>query len=72
MAELFLPPHYKETDSPTLFLAGPIEGAWDWQTEAIKQIDDDPRSEGIIVASPRKDYSRQEKSLMATNRSNGN
>lgn len=51
---LLTPPEIVETDGPVIFLAGPIQGAPDWQTEAAKHIYDlDP---SIVVASPRKDY----------------
>jgi hypothetical protein len=48
------PPEIVETETPVIFLAGPIQGARDWQTDAaelIHTIDAD-----ITVASPRKDY----------------
>tara|TARA_Y100000114_G_scaffold129584_1_gene127054 strand:+ start:569 stop:1072 length:504 start_codon:yes stop_codon:yes gene_type:complete len=48
------PPEIIETGSPVIFLAGPIQGAPDWQTPAAGFIHDiDPT---IVVASPRKDY----------------
>lgn len=48
------PPEIIETDSPVIFLAGPIQGAPDWQTPAASLIHDiDPT---ITVASPRKNY----------------
>lgn len=56
MAERLLiqPPEIAETDGPLIFLAGPIQGARDWQTEAAATIHDiDP---AIVVASPRRDY----------------
>lgn len=43
-----------ETDGPVLFLAGPIQGAPEWQQTAagiIHSLDS-----GIVVASPRRDY----------------
>lgn len=48
------PPEIVETEEPVIFLAGPIQGAPDWQSVAARLIHDiNPR---IIVASPRKDY----------------
>ena len=48
------PPEIVETDRPVIFLAGPIQGAPDWQSEAASLIHEyDP---SIIVASPRKNY----------------
>lgn len=48
------PPEIVETDAPVIFLAGPIQGAPDWQSEAATIIHDIDAT--IIVASPRKDY----------------
>lgn len=48
------PPEIVETDGPVIFLAGPIQGAPDWQTTAANLIHDIDSS--IIIASPRKDY----------------
>ena len=51
---LIQPSEVVETDGPVIFLAGPIQGAPDWQTTAAGFIHDaDP---SIIVASPRRDY----------------
>ncbi len=51
---LIQPPEIIETSGPVIFLAGPIQGASNWQTEAASIIHDlDPL---IIVASPRRDY----------------
>ncbi len=51
---LLQPPEIVEVHGPVIFLAGPIQGAPEWQTEAASQIHClDP---GIIVASPRRDY----------------
>lgn len=56
MAErlILTPPEIVETTEPVIFLAGPIQGAPDWQSEAAEFIHDiDPT---IVVASPRKEY----------------
>lgn len=48
------PPEIVDVDGPVIFLAGPIQGAPDWQTVAADVIHDlDP---AVVVASPRKDY----------------
>lgn len=54
MGEVFTPPEIKDTSSPLVFLAGPIQGAPDWQAQAINtimELDDE-----IDIASPRRDY----------------
>jgi hypothetical protein len=49
---LILPPDYPEIDEPLIFLAGPIQGAVNWQAEAITLIHGcDPT---ITIASPRR------------------
>ncbi|TAK37121.1 MAG: hypothetical protein EPO30_11105 [Lysobacteraceae bacterium] len=48
------PPEIIETDRPVIFLAGPIQGGPDWQSEAVNLIHDLDSS--LIVASPRRDY----------------
>jgi len=56
MAERLLlqPPEIVETNGPVIFLAGPIQGAPEWQSEAASTIHDiDP---SVIVASPRRAY----------------
>lgn len=51
---LLQPPEIVGVDRPVVFLAGPIQGAPDWQSEAAATIHDiDPL---VIVASPRKQY----------------
>ncbi|MFZ1250097.1 MAG: nucleoside 2-deoxyribosyltransferase domain-containing protein [Candidatus Microsaccharimonas sp.] len=48
------PPEIVEATEPVIFLAGPIQGAPDWQTTAARLIHDiDP---AITVASPRRNY----------------
>jgi len=48
------PPDIVEVDTPLIFLAGPIQGAPDWQSKAATIIHDSEPS--IVVASPRKEY----------------
>jgi len=51
---LLQPPEIVETHGPVIFLAGPIQGAPDWQTEAATTIHKiDPT---VVIASPRRDY----------------
>lgn len=52
---LFLtPPEIVDTHSRVIFLAGPIQGAPDWQPLAAEMIHE--RDDSIVVASPRKEY----------------
>lgn len=52
--KLILPPNYlKKIDGPLIFLAGPIQGAWDWQEKAINIIQ--TIAPDICIASPRRD-----------------
>lgn len=51
---LLTPPEIVETDGPVIFIAGPVQGAPNWQPLAASIIHD-LRPE-ITVASPRKDY----------------
>jgi len=48
------PPEIIETPDNIIFLAGPIQGAPDWQSTAADIIHDLDGS--AVVASPRKDY----------------
>ena len=56
MATVIIPPKTTRLRQPVVFLAGPIQGAADWQSEAIKLLRDVP---GIIVASPRRGIRRK-------------
>jgi len=56
MAIIYVP-DYKEIKSPLIFLAGPIQGAEDWQEKAIKKISES--NPGLSIASPRGDYSKR-------------
>ena len=47
-------PEYIEVEGPMIFLAGPIQGADDWQKQAIAYIQ--KRAPEIHIASPRRDY----------------
>ncbi len=51
---LVQPPEIVETPDRIIFLAGPIQGAPDWQAVAVRTIHDIDSS--VVVASPRKDY----------------
>ncbi|OJJ16403.1 hypothetical protein BKI52_34510 [marine bacterium AO1-C] len=53
--KLIFPPDYIEVqDTPVVFLAGPIQGAPEWQTEATKILQ--KLAPEIYIASPRKKY----------------
>jgi hypothetical protein len=51
MTKAIIPPAYAHVEGPLVFLAGPIQGAPDWQAEAIRLLMDES---GITVASPRR------------------
>lgn len=55
MTKIFLPPKkFDHSSKPLIFLAGPIQGAGDWQKEAIEIIGKlNPR---LNVANPRMEY----------------
>lgn len=48
------PPESIETSSPVISLAGPMQGAPDWQSTAADLIHDIDLA--IVVASPRREY----------------
>ena len=53
--KLIFPPDYVEVQgAPVVFLAGPIQGAPEWQTEATKILQ--KLAPEIYIASPRKKY----------------
>ena len=54
MAAVLLPPEVIPVEAPVIFLAGPIQGAPDWQAEAIRWFTQ--HSPGFAIASPRRDY----------------
>ena len=51
------PPDHKEIKGQLIFLAGPIQGAEDWQKRAIELISIGNPS--LNIASPRGDYSKR-------------
>ena len=51
--EVVLPVQDPIAQGPVVFLAGPILGAADWQSEAIKWFQSDERLSHVTVASPR-------------------
>lgn len=53
---IYTPIEYIESEMtrPVIFLAGPIQGALDWQSQAIKTIS--KHSRYTIVANPRREY----------------
>ena len=54
MSELLIiaPEYISNIEKPVIFLAGPIQGSIDWQSEAIKIIQ--AKSQNVIIASPRR------------------
>lgn len=50
------PPEIAEANERIVFLAGPVQGAPEWQPEAAQLIHD--IDDSIIVASPRRDYEK--------------
>jgi len=51
--KLILPPAYlRQVDAPLIFLAGPIQGTYDWQKDAINIIQNSAPE--VYIASPRK------------------
>lgn len=53
--EVIIAPEHRETDRPVIFLAGPIQGAPEWQTEAIRIIAS--LAPEVIIATPRRQRS---------------
>ncbi len=52
-SKILLPPQYEDTlEGSLIFLAGPIQGTWDWQSAAIKYFQ--KNSPEINIASPRR------------------
>lgn len=51
---VLLPPEIIDVEGDVVFLGGPIQGAPDWQSEAIDIIHG--MDSELVVASPRKDY----------------
>lgn len=51
MNRVLLPPDYQQVTGPLLFLAGPIKGAADWQSQAIAYLHE--REPTLTIASPR-------------------
>lgn len=52
MGQILLPPSYEDVHDQLLFLAGPIKGARDWQSEAIAFLH--AQRPGLLIASPRR------------------
>ncbi len=49
---IILPPSYPVSRQPVIFLAGPIQGAVDWQSEALRLLSTHP----VDVANPRRSH----------------
>ena len=54
---ILIAPHREELTGPVIFLAGPIQGAPDWQTEAMGLLGVNPY---IHVVSPRQSIQKKE------------
>jgi hypothetical protein len=54
MGVVVCPPAYLDLDGPLVFLAGPIQGAGDWQDDAISYLT--KQASGCNIASPRRSY----------------
>ena len=52
MSRVIEAPNYAAVDGPLIFLAGPIQGAYHWQNEAIKIIQ--TNAPELWIASPRR------------------
>lgn len=52
MKTVLYPPEIVDISQPVIFLAGPVQGAADWQTQAIEFIHG--QHPEIIIANPRK------------------
>ncbi|MBT4539747.1 hypothetical protein HOI26_03750 [Candidatus Woesearchaeota archaeon] len=57
--KILLPPNYDTLEGPLVFLAGPIQGAYNWQNDAIKTIQD--LAPELNIASPRKNIIKKGK-----------
>ena len=58
MSTVLRPPNIIPIHTPLVFLAGPIQGAPDWQAEAVQWFT--TNAPGISVASPRRQYAKSE------------
>ncbi|QEL13743.1 nucleoside 2-deoxyribosyltransferase domain-containing protein [Limnoglobus roseus] len=54
MHDLRTPPLIQPISGPLIFLAGPIQGAPDWQSEAVRWFAEN--APGVTIASPRRAY----------------
>lgn len=52
MNRIIFPPQYTNIDAPLIFLAWPIQGAYDWQSKAIEIITN--KAPELYIASPRR------------------
>jgi hypothetical protein len=53
---IITPPEITEVTTAILFLNGPIQGAPDWQADAVDAIRSQPPDHELTIASPRKAY----------------
>ncbi len=54
MGQVLYPPTHQEVEGPVVFLAGPIQGAPDWQKNAISIIQ--RLNPAVTIANPRVEY----------------
>lgn len=54
MGVVLLPPVVTPVEGPVVFLAGPIQGAPDWQAEAVRWFESS--APDLVLASPRRKY----------------
>jgi hypothetical protein len=54
MTLIIIPPEYPGVNGPLVFLAGPIQGATDWQDDGISYFT--AHAPGLSIASPRRSY----------------
>jgi len=52
LGKIIIAPHYIEVFGPVIYLAGPMQGAADWQKEAIQYIHN--KKPRLHIASPRR------------------
>lgn len=57
MGKTLIAPEYGDVPGPLIFLAGPIQGAADWQKRAIELLAPHP---GVNIASPRRPLSAED------------
>jgi hypothetical protein len=54
VGRILFPPEHQDVTGPLIFLAGPIQGSVEWQTEAVRLVH--ARRPDVVIANPRRDY----------------